>query len=250
MPLGRVSTFATGFSQHLRSGRALYLYLCIIAIIVIPSIALRVQAVLFQRRALSVVSALSGLRVGTSSEAEAMSRIPTLKANGMGPYGAPVCDSDACVSTGIPYSSLSEAVLTRVGRTGSQTLFSALSWWGFRFWSLSAYVNFKSGKVSYLSYNLMVSTPHLDPPDAVVVEVTSSEHHSARNPVLIAPENAAFRVTTAHRWPAQSVGVDFSPEAPNGLVKRAFDLKLRCLWSFAGCRTWNQLLPAVEDQDR
>ena len=67
----------------------------------------------------------------------------------------------------------SYAVLTRVGRTGSQTLFSALSWWGFRLWSLSAYVNFRSGKVSYLSYNLMVSTPHLDPPDAVVVEVTS-----------------------------------------------------------------------------
>ena len=83
MSLGRASTVATGFSQHLRSRRALYLYLCVSAIIVIPSIALRVQAVLFQRRALSVVSALSGLRVGTSSEAEALSRISTLKADGM-----------------------------------------------------------------------------------------------------------------------------------------------------------------------
>ena len=202
MSLGRASTVATGFSQHLRSRRALYLDLCVSAIIVIPSIALRVQAVLFQRRALSVVSALSGLRVGTSSEAEALSRISTLKADGMGPYGAPVCDADACVSTGIPYSSLSYAVLTRVGRTGSQTLFSALSWWGFRLWSLSAYVNFRSGKVSYLSYNLMVSTPHLDPPDAVVVEVTSPEHPSAINPALSAAENAAFLcVLSARRWP-------------------------------------------------
>jgi hypothetical protein len=245
MHVGRTSIVATGFSQHLRARRALCLLSCVSAIIVIPTIALRVQALLFQKRVLSVVSAMSDLRVGTSSEAEAFSRIPMLKADGMGPYGAPVCDADACVSTGIPYSSLSDAVLTRAKRTGNQTLLSVLSWWGFRLWSLDAYVNFSSGKVSYLSYHLMVSTPHLDPPDAIVVEVTSPEHAGARYPVLNAPENAAFRVTTARRWPAQSVGVDFSPEAPGVLIGHAFDLKLRCLWSFGGCRTWNQLLPAL-----
>jgi hypothetical protein len=248
MALDGTSTTATLFSPALRSRRALYLCLYVSAMIVIPSIALRVQAFLFQRRAVSVVSALSALRVGTSSEAEAMSRIPTLKADGMGPYGAPVCDADECVSTGIPYSSFSYAVLTRVGRAGSPTLFSALSRWGVRLSSLSVFVNFKSGKVSYLSYNLMVSTPHLDPPDAVVVEVTSREHEGARKPGLSAAEHPDFRVTTARRWPAQSVGVDFSPEAPKGLVEHAFDLELRCLWSFAGCRSWNQLLPAVDGQ--
>jgi hypothetical protein len=100
MPLGKTSTVATRFFRALRARRALYLYLSGSALIAIPSIALRVQAVLFQRRALSVVSVLSCLRVGTSSEAEALSQTPTLKADGMGPYGAPVCDADACEQSG------------------------------------------------------------------------------------------------------------------------------------------------------
>jgi hypothetical protein len=100
------------------------------------------------------------------------------------------------------------------------------------------------GLVSQL--HLIVSTPHLDPPDTVAGEVTSPEHTGARDPILSGAENLAFRVTTARRWPAQSVGVDFSPEAPKELVDHAFDLRPRCLWSFERCRSWNQLLPAIE----
>jgi hypothetical protein len=76
----------------------------------------------------------------------------------------------------------------------------------------------------------------------------SSERSSARSPALGAAENPAFRVTTARRWPAQSVGIDFNPDAPGALIGHAFDLNLDCLWSLAGCRDWNQLLPAVEDR--
>jgi hypothetical protein len=252
MGFGGTSGVATSFSRHLKSRRAFRLYLWGFAIIVVPAIALRVQAVLFERRALSVVSALSGLRVGTSSKAEALSRLPILTVYGMGPYGAR-CDADQCVSGGIPNSALSDAVFLRAARTGNRTLVSLLSWLGFRYWSLDAYVNFTSGKVSYLSYRLMVYTPHFDDledPDVVVVEVSSKAHADVGNPALNRTEEDPFRVSPSRRSPSQSVGITFTPDAPSGLVTRAFDLKLRCLWSFTGCRTWHQLLPAVETLDR
>lgn len=167
-----------------------------------------------------------------------------------GPYGAPRCNADECVSTGIPNSRLSDAVFLRAARTGSRTLYSVLNWWGFRFWGLDVYVSFSSGKVSYFSYHLMVSTPHLDDAEVVVVEVDSKEHITGRNPSLIAAESPAYRVSTSRTWPAQSVGIAFTPDAPRELVNHAFDLKLRCLWSLAGCRTWNQLLPAADGLSR
>lgn len=236
----------------MKSRRAFRLYLWGFAIIVVPAIALRVQAVLFERRALSVVSAMSGLQVGTSSKAEALSRVPTLAVYGTGPYGAR-CEADQCVSGGIPNSTLSDAVFLRAARTGNRTLVSILGWLGFRYWGLDAYVNFTSGKVSYLGYHLMVYTPHFDDlenPDFVMVQVSSKAHLDVGNPALSPTEENSFRVSPSRRSPSRSVGITFTPDAPNGLVTRAFDLKLRCLWSFAGCRTWNQLLPEVEESGR
>jgi hypothetical protein len=240
----------TQFSLLSRPRGALLIALLVLAMIIIPTIFLRIQSALFERRALFVVHALSALTVGTSSKAEALSRIPTLRADGMGPYGATRCDADECLTGGIPNSRLSDAVFVRAGRKEKRTLYSILSWWGFRFWSLDVYVKFNSGKVSYLSYHLMVSRPHLDDPNVVVVEVTSPERPNGRNSGLSGAEGSPSRLSTSRRWPAQSVGIDFSPGAPKELVAHAFDLNLNCIWSFAGCRTWNQLLPAAEELGR
>lgn len=250
MSFGRTFPVATWFWRRLWSRRALRLYLWGLAIIVISGIALRVEGALFEMRALSLVSALSSLQVGTSSKAEALSRIPSLRADGTGPYGAPRCDADECVSAGIPNSSLSDAVFLRVARMGNRTLYSVLSWWGFRFWVLSVYVNFSSGKVSYLSYHLVVSSPHLGDAGVVVVEVQSKEHISESNPSLSAAADPGYRVSTSRKQPAQSVGIVLTPATRREFVSHAFDLKLRCLWSLAGCRTWNQLLPAAEGLSR
>lgn len=241
-------------SQRRRSFRPILLLLfSIFIIVVILSIFLRVQAAIFARKALSIVSGLSTLRVGTTTRAEALSRIPTLKANGMGPYGAPLCNADECTETGIPNSVLSDAVLLPAARTDNRTLLSILSWLGFRDWSLDTFVNFSSGKVSYLSYRVMIYTTRFEElggdPDVVMVEVSSRANADSRNPSLSPTAGDPFRVSSSRRSPSQSVGVSFTPDAPNELVLRAFDLKLRCLWSLAGCRTWSQLLPAVEDRE-
>jgi len=38
----------------------------------------------------------------------------------------------------------------------------------------------------------------------------------------------------------------FVANAPEEIVRGTFDLKLDCLWSFAGCHRWNELLPSLE----
>jgi hypothetical protein len=243
--MGSIQPSAMPFRRRRRVLLLLYLVLMIVMIL---SIFLHVQAARFERRALSLVTALSTLRVGVSSQADALSRLPNFTAHGTGPYGT-LCEADQCVSGGIPNSMLSNAVFLRAARTGNRTLVSLLSWLGFRYCSLDAYVNFTSGKVSYISYNLVVYTPHfedIENPDVVVVEVSSRAHADVGPTPLNRTAQDSFRVSPSRRSPSQSVGITFTPDAPNELITQAFDLKLRCLWSFTGCRTWKQVLPAVE----
>ena len=35
-------------------------------------------------------------------------------------------------------------------------------------------------------------------------------------------------------------------DAPKEIERATSDLRLDCVWSFGGCRRWNQLLPAVQ----
>jgi hypothetical protein len=211
-----------------------------LAIVFVSGIALRIEAALVQRQMLTVVSGLSSLRVGSSTKAEALSRIPTIKRNPSGPYGAPVCDADECFSTSIPNSSLSSALLLRVAKTNSRILYSILSWLGIRFWNFEAYVDFSSGRVSYVSYHLMVSTPQLSNSGVVVVQVSSID--AARR----GQGNPPYRVSVSSEAPSNSIGIDLTPDAPSEFADRAFQLNLRCLWSFTGCKGWNELLPGIK----
>jgi len=231
--------------RQLASRAARRIYVCVLATVVILALALRIEAALFERRAIATVRALSTLRVGVSSRADAMARMKTLE-NVTGPYGAPLCGADECVSFGIPNSRLSNAVFLPVVRNENPALYSFLTWLGFRFWSLSVYVNFTAGRVSYLSYHLMLSGSHFDGgADAVVVEVSSKENIICKSRTSIAAKDATYCVTPSRAWPNKSVGIAFTPNAPEELVNRAFDLKLHCLWSVAGCKTWSELLPQV-----
>lgn len=141
--------------NQLLSHRAKRIYLWCFALVFASAIALRLEAAIYARRISSVVSALSSLRVGETSKAEALSRIPSLRRSVTGPYGAPKCDADECfdaaVSNGLPGRVL--------WKTTNAAFSHVLRWWGFRFENLSVYVNFTEGKVSYFSYHLMVSAP-------------------------------------------------------------------------------------------
>jgi hypothetical protein len=161
-------------------------------------------------------------------------------------YGFPAGGPDELFSAGVPNSTLSDAVLLWAARVGNKPLYSAMDWWGFRYWGLSVYVNFAFGKVSSIRYQLIVSTGKLYVGDVVSVGV-NSQHDITRADGRATPgESSSYRVTTSRIEPARGVGIAFTPDAPEELKSRAFDVRLRCLWSLSGCRAWSQVLPSVK----
>src|SRR5579872_2563374 len=89
-----VSTLISWFNSH----TAKRIYFWFLATVLTVAIGLRVEAAIYAGRIGSVVSALSTLRVGETSEADTLRRIPGLRPSKLGPYGAPVCDADECCS--------------------------------------------------------------------------------------------------------------------------------------------------------
>jgi hypothetical protein len=156
-------TFRTGCVwRHLSSRRASRVYLWCFAVLLISGLALRLEAVIYGRQIISVVSALSTLRVGETSKAETLSRLPMLRTLPAAWSSDSRCGTDECLfmflGNGLPGRILWE--------TKSSTLSALLRWWGFRFEILNVGVNFTSGKVSYFAYSLWASAPGVrkDPP--------------------------------------------------------------------------------------
>jgi hypothetical protein len=141
-------------------------------------------------------------------------------------------------------------------RTSNDPLSHVLRWWGFRAESLGIYVNFTSGKVSYFSYHLMVSAPGVPPPlpppppdgklGLVVIGLSSQRVINVRDPNSTAKLHPPYYLSSSQAVSSQSIGIGLTPDAPEEIVRGAFDLRLNCLWSFAGCRRWSELLPSIQ----
>jgi hypothetical protein len=238
--------------RHLGTGRAYRVYLCSLALLLISGLALRIEAAIYGRRITSAVSALSTLRVGETSKAEALLRLPMLTSSAKGPYRDFPCDAEECflmsVHNGLPGKVL---IGTRNG-----TLASLLRWWGFRFEDFNVRVTFRTGKVSEFGYSFMVSAPGVvqgvPPPPrdgedgVVVIGVSSLSVIDGAEPNSTEKRHVPYRVLPARSAPLTGVSIALTPDAPEQIVRLAYDLKLHCLWSFGGCRSWSQLLPGVQ----
>jgi hypothetical protein len=238
--------------SKLVSRTAKRIYVCFFAVVFTAGVALRLEAAIAASRIVSIVTALSTLRLGVTSKADTLRRIPALRPSTTGPYGAPHCDADECFS-GAAENGLPRRVLWR---TGSEVLSEVLRCFGFRAEALGIYVNFTSGRVSYFGYHLMISAPGVPapmpppPPDGkvglVVIGLSSQKMITVRDPNPTAETHPPYRISTARAAPSQSIGIALTPDAPGEIVLGAFDLRLGCVWSFGGCRRWNQLLPSLE----
>ena len=240
--------------SRLASHRAKRIYLWFFAVVLTAAIALRVEAAIYARRIVSVVTALSTLRVGETSKADTLRRIPALHPSKSGPYGAPVCDADECFS-GFIANGMPGQILLRIWRTGSDSLSPVLRWWGFRFESLDVYVNFKSGKVSGFGYLLWVSAPGIPkgvpPPPRdgeagmVTIGLSSQRAITGGETKGTVETRPPYRIIPARAAPSQSIGIAVTPDTPDEIMLRAFDFRLNCIWSFGGCRRWDEILPSV-----
>jgi hypothetical protein len=232
--------------RQLASRWACRIYLSMLAVIVIPAVALRLQAVFFQRHVVEIASRRSTLQIGTTSKSETLSRIPGL--TGVSSKdGESKCPADECFSVDIPNSKFSNWTLLRTAETDHPKLFSLLHFWGLRYWSFNAYVTFSAGKVSDFGYRLMLSAPRAYPvPGVVMIAVSSERKLGARGLDWELDESPNYEVYHYFKWPDLQTGVYFTVSAPGELLSDAFRVHLRCVWSLRGCETANQLLPEVE----
>lgn len=165
------------------------IYVWFLAIVFTIAIAFRVDAAIFASHIVSAVTELSTLRLGETSKADRLRRVPALHPYKAGSYGAPGCDADECFS-GVVGNGLPGRLLWGIDNAFLSHL---LRWWGFRAESLNAVVKFTSGRVSYFGYSLWVSAPCVvpasippPPPDgklgALVIGVESKRMITIRDP--------------------------------------------------------------------
>lgn len=217
-------------------------------IVIVTGIALRIEAALFERRVLKVMSALSSLRIGVTPKAEVLSRMAGFKVNERS-RGGSRCEAEECLSIELSSPKLSDWLLRKASWSGHYNLYSVLSWWGFRQRIFAAHVDLTSGQVSGLGYWLSLSTLRASNAD-LVVWVSSKRDFVDLNLAADVDESPNYQVSHYFQCPdLLCMNVDFTRDASPELLRHAFGLKLHCIWSIAGCRTSNQLLPDAE-QDR
>jgi hypothetical protein len=220
-----------------------FLLICLTVLIALPATALKIEALVFAKRVAAVTNALSRLKIGEASRADAIDHIPGLK--DATPSKETRCSADECLSIAIPTPRLSRWLLMRLTRTGNTRLNTVLHWWGFRLHDFDADVDITSGRVSHVAFRLMLSTPEPYYPGVLVVGVSSVEGFHERRNNRPVDEGPSYRVTLARQFPDLSMGVVFTSVAPAEIVHRGFDLQLKCLATLKGCRTVEQLLPAA-----
>lgn len=241
-------------TRHLRRYR---FFLYCFTFLLISGLALRLEAAIRGRQITRIVAALSTLQIGETSRAETLSRIPGLKPSTTEVDGGPECNGDECffmfVGNGFPERALS--------RTENRSLSWLLRCWGFRSESVYVWAAFRSGKLSYYSYDLKVSAPgmpvkEIPPPPAdgelgaVMIFVSSQGGINLNVPDSAEQEHPSYILRPGRDTPSQSIGIALTPSAPADLLHNAFDLHLQCLWSLGGCRRWNQLLPGLPNHSQ
>jgi hypothetical protein len=242
------------FWHRLSSRAACRVYLWCFAVLFTSGLALRIEAAVYARQIASTVTELSTLRLGETSKADVLLRIPGLRPSASEPRDADHSSAEECL-----FASIRSGLPGRILSTSDNTTFNyLLRWWGFRFEGLDIAVNFTSGRVSYFSYRLTVSAPgvmkSVPPPPvdgelgAVVIGVSSQSTIDRTVPNSPMEEHPPYTLTPSRAVPSQSISIALTPNAPEELVRSTFDLKLHCLWSWGGCRRWNELLPGVKKQ--
>jgi hypothetical protein len=221
------------------------LSIAVLGVIAIPVILLRVEALLFERHVAAVMKGLSSLKIGLSSESDAIAEVPGLRVDQSTTDESICSKAERCLALQLTTPRISLWILQHLARTGHLTMYSGTHFLGFRIHDFEATVSVRSGVVSHLNYRLMLSTPEPAYPGVLVIGVSSTNGFRRLRGDYLADESPDYMVSFARQFPDLSVGVAFTRDASADFLQHAFDLRLRCVSTIMGCRNVNQLLPAA-----
>ncbi len=84
----------------------------------------------------------------------------------------------------------------------------------------------------------------------MVIGLSSQRVINVRDQSSTVKVHPPYYIPSSQAVSSQSIGIGLTPNAPEEIVQSAFDLRLNCIWSFAGCRRWSELLPSIEPLTR
>jgi hypothetical protein len=212
---------------------------------------------LFARRVNRLLTALSSLKTGVTSRAEALSLLPELTFTRPADGLFDVCNprytdkAEEC-SYLIIDSRATDGLFALINKVSDytspyltdDTYLSVLKYWGFRYYRFIVRVQFREGKVSDFGYSLAISGRGYKSYELIHADVDCSKHLSE----IGQDESPHYRVIHPTPWAESSITVDFTSHALRELLQHAFHPQLKCMWlSFAGCKEANQVLPEAEN---
>ena len=219
--------------------------LSFITLVTVTTVSLRIQSAIFARRVHSTLAGLEQLRLDQTTRAELLERVPNLRAGTGFPDAR--CRSDECFSVEI--SNVPNGLAYRLyEKTKSHWLHRVTYLLGYRFFDFSAGVGLHRGKVSEAGYRVSVDDGTDQGLGGTIISVggTTELGVAAGNTLSDAfDQSPDYRVKNLRKWPDQVLAVNFETTAPPQSLQHAFDVRLSCMWSFAGCKTAKQIVPFV-----
>jgi hypothetical protein len=227
--------------RKLTSRWARRLFLSLMVLLLLLTTALRIWAFTFEYRVNSIVAGLAQLQLDQTTRAEMLARVPALHPDSQEEKN---CAAEECYVaeitnqfTGLIYKLLVE--------DSNESTYKVNYWLGLRYWSFAANVELRQGKVYGLRYSLILDDGTYLYPGGLRVRANSVRGDRGWFLSAVADESPDYRVTQYFRWPEQDLRVEFTPRAPVGFARHAFEVQLECLWQFWGCKTAKQVLPAA-----
>lgn len=129
----------------------------------------------------------------------------------------------------------------------SEVTYFLLQHLGFRAGLCEAEVRVRQGRVSGAGYRLTIAGPSdfFNGITISVVSVRRAPSSDVLRPVL--DESPEFAIDESDAYRGRQLHVGFTPAAPPGLVRHAFDVHLNCVWRLRGCRAVEEILPETWD---
>ena len=230
--------------------------LAIVLVLLAASVALRIQAAVWEFRVTSLLGAIRTLRLDETTRTELLGRIPGLRPV---PCSWREFGDEECVSAGVSIwpKSANDFFSELLWPTYSDSCFKKalqseftyflLQHLGFRAGICDAEVRVRQGRVSGAGYRLAIAGAS-DFFNCITISVVSV-HRAPSSDVLspVLDESPEFGIDESDAYRGRQLRVGFTPAAPPDLVRHAFDVHLNCVWQLRGCRAVEEILPETWD---
>ncbi len=216
------------------------------SIVILTIIGFRIESLLFQRRANSLLLRMAQLRLDNSSEGELRAILPELRPLSPESADEPV-NRYALIIDNMQHGSLPRAL--GVLHLDSDSVVRLLFLLGHRFHRFDASASLRDGKVVRVTYNLWLENGEshgLYDGVGVHVRMFSRAGWVQEEDRAVGPtynDVSPYAEEVASNAPDNVVDLALTSDAPTGLVRAALDPHIGCMWKQGSAKIRNRFFP-------